>query len=32
VSVRVTIAATGPDQLENIFAELKTIEHVKMVL
>ena len=32
VSVRVTIAATGTDQLESIFAELKTIEHVKMVL
>lgn len=32
VSVRVTIAATGQQQLENIFAELKLIEHVKMVL
>ncbi|MDF1766794.1 MAG: DUF493 domain-containing protein [Gammaproteobacteria bacterium] len=32
ISVRVTIAATGHDQLENIFAELKLIEHVKMVL
>lgn len=32
VSVRFTIAATGHDQLQNIFAELKLIEHVKMVL
>ena len=32
VSGRVTIAATGAEQLEKIFAELKTIEHVKMVL
>lgn len=32
LSVRLTIAATGADQLEKIFAELKLIEHVKMVL
>ena len=32
VSVRVTIAANGAEQLEKLFAELKTIEHVKMVL
>jgi putative lipoic acid-binding regulatory protein len=32
VPVRVTIAATGHEQLENIFTELKRIEHVKMVL
>ncbi len=32
VSVRITIAATGVDQLQNIFNDLKTIESVKMVL
>ena len=32
VSVRITIAATGVDQLQNIFDDLKAIESVKMVL
>lgn len=32
VSVTVTIAATGKDQLQNIFEDLKLVEHVKMVL
>ena len=32
VSVRITIAATGVDQLQNIFDDLKAIENVKMVL
>lgn len=32
VSVRITIAATGVDQLQNIFNELKAIDSVKMVL
>ena len=32
VSVRLTIAATGADQLQNLFDELKTLESVKMVL
>jgi putative lipoic acid-binding regulatory protein len=32
VSVRITIAATGIDQLQNLFDELKTLESVKMVL
>lgn len=32
ISVTVTIAATGKDQLQNIFEDLKQIEHVKMVL
>ena len=32
VSVRFIIAATGVDQLQNLFDELKTIESVKMVL
>lgn len=32
VSVRVTIAATGVDQLQNLFDDLKTIDSVKMVL
>ena len=32
VSVRFTIAATGVDQLQNLFDELKTLESVKMVL
>jgi len=32
VSVRITIAATGVDQLQNLFDELKTHENVKMVL
>lgn len=32
VSVRLTIAATGVDQLQNLFDELKTLESVKMVL
>ena len=32
VSVRVTIAATGVDQLQNLFDELKALESVKMVL
>ena len=32
ISVTVTIAATGKDQLQNIFEDLKQVEHVKMVL
>ncbi|MDA1292050.1 MAG: DUF493 family protein, partial [Proteobacteria bacterium] len=32
VSVRITITATGVDQLQNLFDELKTLENVKMVL
>jgi len=32
VSVRITIAATGVDQLQNLFDDLKTIDSVKMVL
>jgi len=32
LSVTVTIAATGKEQLENIFEDLKQVEHVKMVL
>jgi len=32
VSVRITIAATGVDQLQNLFDELKALESVKMVL
>ena len=32
VSITVTIAATGEDQIRSIFNELKTIENVKMVL
>ena len=32
LSVTVTIAATGEDQLQNIFQDLKKIESVKMVL
>lgn len=32
VSVRVTIAATGTDQLKNLFDELKALESVQMVL
>ena len=32
VSVTITIAATGEDQLKNIFLDLKKIESVKMVL
>ncbi|CAN0524790.1 unnamed protein product, partial [Scytosiphon promiscuus] len=32
VSVRITIAATGVDQLQNIFDDLKAIESVKMVI
>lgn len=32
VSVRITIAATGVDQLRNIFNDLNTINSVKMVL
>ncbi len=32
ISVRVTIAATGVDQLQNLFDELKALESVKMVL
>lgn len=32
VSVRITIAATGVDQLQNLFDDLKTLESVKMVL
>jgi len=32
VSITVTIAATGLGQLQNIFEDLKRIEHVKMVL
>ena len=32
VSVRITIAATGVDQLQSLFDELKALESVKMVL
>ena len=32
LSVTVTIAATGEEQLQNIFSDLKTVECVKMVL
>lgn len=32
VSVRITIAATGVDQLQNIFNDLKAMDSVKMVL
>ncbi len=32
VAVTVTIAATGKEQLQNIFEDLKLVEHVKMVL
>ena len=32
VSVRINIVATGVDQLQNLFDELKTLESVKMVL
>lgn len=32
VSVTVTIAATGEEQLQNIFLDLKTVTNVKMVL
>lgn len=32
LSVTVTIAATGEEQLQNIFTDLKTIDSVKMVL
>ena len=32
VSVRITIAATGVDQLQNIFDDLKAIDSVKMVI
>jgi len=32
LSVTVTIAATGEDQLHNIFQELKKLKSVKMVL
>jgi len=32
LSVTVTIAATGEDQLRNIFVDLKQIDSVKMVL
>lgn len=32
LSVRVTITATGEDQLRKVFAELKTIQNVKLVL
>lgn len=32
VSVTVTIAATGEEQLRNIFTELKAIDSVKLVL
>ena len=32
VSVTFIIAATGVDQLQNLFEELKTLESVKMVL
>ncbi len=32
LSVTVTIAATGEDQLRNIFTDLKAIESVKLVL
>ena len=32
ISVTVTIAATGEDQLRNIFADLKALDCVKLVL
>jgi putative lipoic acid-binding regulatory protein len=32
VSVRITIAATGLEQLENIFEDLKKLPNLKMVL
>ncbi|HAO87916.1 MAG TPA: hypothetical protein DCR00_03255, partial [Gammaproteobacteria bacterium] len=32
VSITVTIAATGEEQLQNIFTDLKEIESVKLVL
>lgn len=32
LSVRVTITATGEEQLRNLFTDLKTIKNVKMVL
>ena len=32
ISVTVTIAATGEEQIRNIFADLKTIQSVKLVL
>lgn len=32
VAVTVTIAATGKEQLENIFADLKGVDSVKLVL
>lgn len=32
VSVRITIAATGVDQLQSLFDELKALESVQMVL
>ena len=32
LSVTVTISATGVDQLQNIFSDLKAVECVKMVL
>ena len=32
VSVRITISATGVDQLQNLFDELKALDSVKMVL
>jgi len=32
LAVTVTIAATGKEQLEKIFEDLKRVEHVKMVL
>ncbi len=31
-SITVYITATGPDQLQNIFEDLKVSEHVQMVL
>jgi uncharacterized protein len=31
-AITVTITATGPDQLQAIFTDLKISEHVKMVL
>jgi putative lipoic acid-binding regulatory protein len=31
-SITVTITATGPDQLQAIFTDLKISQHVKMVL
>ncbi len=32
LSVRITITATGEDQLQQLFTDLKTIDSVKMVL